>query len=847
MSRWRPRPTTAQHSIQCVESVENLSTIFKALDEVAFDLRETRHPWEPPRVVVIGDQSHGKSTLLERLCLMPLFPRSRAMCTCVPVKIDIRRTSDPLPASLQPWDTTRNEAIGKPRLVPLDDGHVDVREAMAEGLQGEDSDVASNRELRLTIMSPSLPPMSLVDLPILVSYPETLRQETQALVNKYVSDHGSNSIFLVVVRADSSPRTSESVRIVMQSKLENRTIGVLTFCDKLHTDEDHELLRQVLSNSKESKECVALEPFGYVATTNQEPRKKQNENNRSRLLAQARNEIRWFEEEGYAEEIAAGIVTTTALIRKIGTMYSRYVQETFLPQTLRKIVMKVQEKKFLQRNLGVSASPGNVQAADDIGQLFSAATNALETFEFICLEHRQFIVATVLPNLTTEFSRILQRSSTPILGVQEFLDDLYSKAMEIIEGAYQAIDAGWDQHCGAAWTLDPAPFRPQRFPAYVRALHNLAKQTKQTVSAAGRQSVDQFVRNALSTQSPFTRVTNLNFSPENAVAQIDFPTLARNIVVSIFTSVCSPGRQVQIESIGSQFFSVENKLRESCHARRCFLRKELTQLEKAGRRLLEIISELEVAQPAPPQPVDNSFKEHILACVGDFPRHLFDVDPWLCSVSSNDSVVTTTGNDGRLNSGGLQLQAVLLHVDGAETVLDSVSFVDQGNGAYSKKGSPPLDCSASHFSIRLYGCDIQGFPRHTGMSAVSQSNHMKLQIPPNWNGAIALYGFIHGGSSAYAWRICQLAHGNATVSVRFAGSENDAQYLGVTNSSSGSAQHSSVVGICQINGSTFGSKTVAMRVLPAHAKCCFGKALKQRENRMRVLTSMLHTVLSLSV
>lgn len=105
----------ANTSAHEVSSIEVLSQIFEVLDDVSSDLHDCLDAWTPPRVTVIGDQSHGKSTLLERLCLMPLFPRSRALCTTVPVQINFRRCPVALPANLQLWDTVVNKPISKPQ------------------------------------------------------------------------------------------------------------------------------------------------------------------------------------------------------------------------------------------------------------------------------------------------------------------------------------------------------------------------------------------------------------------------------------------------------------------------------------------------------------------------------------------------------------------------------------------------------------------------------------------------------------------------------------------------------------------------------------------------------------
>lgn len=46
---------------------------------------------EPPQLVVIGGESSGKSSLLERITMMPIFPQDIERCTRVPVRVFMRR------------------------------------------------------------------------------------------------------------------------------------------------------------------------------------------------------------------------------------------------------------------------------------------------------------------------------------------------------------------------------------------------------------------------------------------------------------------------------------------------------------------------------------------------------------------------------------------------------------------------------------------------------------------------------------------------------------------------------------------------------------------------------------
>ena len=43
---------------------------------------------------MIGDQSSGKSTLLEQLVMLPVFPRAHRRCTLAPIHVRMRRSKD---------------------------------------------------------------------------------------------------------------------------------------------------------------------------------------------------------------------------------------------------------------------------------------------------------------------------------------------------------------------------------------------------------------------------------------------------------------------------------------------------------------------------------------------------------------------------------------------------------------------------------------------------------------------------------------------------------------------------------------------------------------------------------
>jgi GTP-binding protein EngB required for normal cell division len=51
--------------------------MFAQLDGLRGLLDETLKDWDPPKIIVVGQESAGKSSVLERLMMVPLLPRDK--------------------------------------------------------------------------------------------------------------------------------------------------------------------------------------------------------------------------------------------------------------------------------------------------------------------------------------------------------------------------------------------------------------------------------------------------------------------------------------------------------------------------------------------------------------------------------------------------------------------------------------------------------------------------------------------------------------------------------------------------------------------------------------------------
>ena len=62
-------------------SLKNMSDLLRMLDITPTFSTEILANWTPPCITVVGNESSGKSTILERLLMMSIFPRGEDICT----------------------------------------------------------------------------------------------------------------------------------------------------------------------------------------------------------------------------------------------------------------------------------------------------------------------------------------------------------------------------------------------------------------------------------------------------------------------------------------------------------------------------------------------------------------------------------------------------------------------------------------------------------------------------------------------------------------------------------------------------------------------------------------------
>ncbi|KAL0331231.1 UNVERIFIED_CONTAM: Dynamin-related protein 4C [Sesamum angustifolium] len=179
-----------------------------------------------PTIVVVGDQSSGKSSVLESLAGISL-PRGQGICTRVPLIMRLQNHSSPQPEMFLEYN-------GK--IVPTDERHIAHAIVVAtEDIAGKGKGI-SNSPLTLIVKKKGVPDLTMVDLPGITrvpvhGQPEDIYEQISKIIMEFITPE--ESIILNVLSASVDFSTCESIRMSQRvDKTGQRTLAVVTKADK---------------------------------------------------------------------------------------------------------------------------------------------------------------------------------------------------------------------------------------------------------------------------------------------------------------------------------------------------------------------------------------------------------------------------------------------------------------------------------------------------------------------------------------------------------------------------------------------------------------------------------------
>jgi hypothetical protein len=294
-----------------------------------------------PRIIVIGNESAGKSSTLERIAGQPVLPCDVEICTRAPVVLELKYDPTVLDAEIY----FRGFTGEYERVKDAEHARTKVQAAM-DSLK--DVGVESDKEVRVKIVSQDVPTLDLVDLPGIVvsrnkkqgsgNEPDNITQQTVDCTTRFLSSRDTAVVLCIVAAAEPNLRTVKALGLLQESsqyeKLKNSTIGVFAQTDRLfdatYEDEGREGPRWKLeARLRGTADDVFSLEHGFVAVKNRNSRSKTKTEDLSGCWS---TETAWFAKESAfrqgKEENKAVVAELSdrlglcALLKKIDTVFS---------------------------------------------------------------------------------------------------------------------------------------------------------------------------------------------------------------------------------------------------------------------------------------------------------------------------------------------------------------------------------------------------------------------------------------------------------------------------------------------------------------------------------------------
>ncbi|KAF0326350.1 dynamin [Colletotrichum asianum] len=269
------RPTPPSMGLRSQRSTQRLNQIEKIRANGIGDLVDL------PQLVVCGDQSAGKSSVLEGITGIP-FPRQEGLCTRFPTEITLRHSTGAFhctatirPHAGRPAGTSQilrgYQREMKEDLSDLPTAIEEVSKLM--GIRGftssnDDSAFASDA-LRIEITGPIGLQLSVVDLPGLISVANEEQSEADveavhSMVRRYLQS--TRTIILAVVQAGNDVANQGIIKIAREYDLDGqRTVGIITKPDLINAGTEAKL-----ANIAKNKDSIKLK-LGFFLLKNPSP------------------------------------------------------------------------------------------------------------------------------------------------------------------------------------------------------------------------------------------------------------------------------------------------------------------------------------------------------------------------------------------------------------------------------------------------------------------------------------------------------------------------------------------------------------------------------------------------
>ena len=282
----------------------------------------TEKDYQLPKVIVIGTESSGKSSLLERITKCQLFPRDGKLCTKCPIKVKLQNGKPSYSVQIPGNQVQKLE--NKKDIYPI----------IQKYMNSLPNDFISENEIIINIVDIDMSNFEFYDLPGIRTYPPKIADLSVNICKKYLSD--KNSIVLCVVPCTTTRLTScQSIALIKETKMEHNTILALTMTDRLQPENIEELLINRIINNTD--ELNGIKFANCIAVVNR------SHSDKFSLGDSDKTEKKWFDEniyscipeeyKKYTEQIIQK-TSITYLLKNMDNLYNDFIQDDWIPRML---------------------------------------------------------------------------------------------------------------------------------------------------------------------------------------------------------------------------------------------------------------------------------------------------------------------------------------------------------------------------------------------------------------------------------------------------------------------------------------------------------------------------------
>lgn len=299
-----------------------------------------------PRIAVLGQQSSGKSSVLENIVGIDMLPRGAGLCTRRPLEMRLNHLYED---DAKPW--AKFDEVPNQKFTDF----IKVREtieALTDKVCGTSQNIVDD-PIIVHVYSPTCPDLTLVDLPGLTriplsgsNQPENIYEVTKKMALKYIED--PRTIILAVIPANADMTTSDALQLSREIDPKGiRTVGVITKIDIMDSGTN---ARRMLMGQE-----VPLR-LGYVGVKN---RNQQSIIDKVSVKAALKEEREYFENHPIYSSINANLLGTDVLTQKCSKIMFTHIK-SHLPDIMKEIKDKIQDINERLKDLG-APMPSNTK------------------------------------------------------------------------------------------------------------------------------------------------------------------------------------------------------------------------------------------------------------------------------------------------------------------------------------------------------------------------------------------------------------------------------------------------------------------------------------------------------